>query len=105
MTKLDIASLVILAAFVWAVWSATRNPSRRNTWGVIVASVIFGLDLGFTIAWRLYIPELRSVLGNAYNSLVNDQLYTSMVSAAALGKLEDGKTGETKSFLAGQVAR
>jgi hypothetical protein len=104
-TKLYIASLFILAAFVWAVWSATRNPSRRNTWGVIVAAVIFGLDLGFTIAWRLYIPELRWVLRNAYTSLVNDQLYTSMVSAAALGKLEDGKNGETKSFLAVQVAR
>jgi hypothetical protein len=28
-----------------------------------------------------------------------------MVSAAALGKLEDGKNDETKSFLAEQVAR
>jgi hypothetical protein len=105
MTKLEIASLLILAAFVWAVWSATRNPSRRKTWWVIVAAVIFGLDLGFTIAWRLYIPELRWVLRNAYTSLVNDQLYTSMVSAGALRKLEDGKNDEAKSFLADQVAR
>jgi len=53
----------------------------------------------------LYIPELRSVLSNAYTSTVNDRIYTSMVSAAALSKLEDGKNAETKSFLADEVVR
>ncbi len=105
MNKIDIASLLILVGFVWAVWSATRKPSRGNIWVATVAGVILGIDLGFTIAWRLYIPELRSVLSNAYTSTVNDRIYTSMVSAAALSKLEDGKNAETKSFLADEVVR
>jgi len=53
----------------------------------------------------LYIPELRSVLSNTYTAIVNDQLQTSMISVAALGKLENGKNAETKSFLAEQIAR
>jgi hypothetical protein len=105
MNTFDIASLLILVAFVWAVWSAARKPSRSNIWIVSVAGVILGLDLGFTIAWRFYVPELRSLLSNVYTSVAIDQLQTSMVSAAALGKLEDGKNDETKSFLAWQVAR
>jgi len=49
-----------------------------------VSGVILGLVSGFTIAWRLYIPEMRSVLSNAYTSIAMDQLQTSMVSASAL---------------------
>jgi hypothetical protein len=105
MNKIDIASLLALVAFVWAAWSATRKPSRGTIWALTVSGVILGLVSGFTIAWRLYIPELRSVLGNAYTFIANDQLHTSMVSAAALTKLEDGKNAEAKTFLAGQVAR
>jgi hypothetical protein len=105
MNKFDIASLLILAAFVWAAWSVIRKPSRANIWAVTVIGVILGLDAGFTIAWRLYIPELRSLLSNVYSSIAIDQLQTSIVSAAALRKLEDGKNDETKSFLAEQVAR
>jgi len=105
MNKFDIASLLILAVFVWAAWSVIRKPSRGNIWAVTVIGVILGLDAGFTIAWRLYIPELRSLLSNVYSSIAIDQLQTSMVSAAALRKLEDGKNDETKSFLAEQVAR
>jgi len=50
MNKIDIASLLILVGFVWAVWSATRKPSRGNIWVATVAGVILGIDLGFTIA-------------------------------------------------------
>ena len=105
MNKFDIASLLALGAFVWAVWSAIRKPSRGKIWALTVSGVILGLVSGFTIAWRLYIPELRSLLSNVYTSIAIDQLNTSMVSAAALRKLEDGKNDETKSFLAEQVAR
>ena len=105
MNKFDIASLLILVAFVWAAWSVIRKPSRSNIWAVTVIGVILGLDLGFTIAWRLYVPELRSLLSNVSSSIAIDQLQTSTVSAAALIKLEDGKNAETKSFLAEQVAR
>ncbi len=105
MNKFDIASLLALVAFVWAVWSATRKPSRSNIWALTVSGIILGLASGFTIAWRLYIPELRSLLSNVYTSIAIDQLQTSMVSAAALRKLEDGKNDETKSFLAEQVVR
>jgi asparagine N-glycosylation enzyme membrane subunit Stt3 len=105
MNKVDIASLLIFAAFVWAAWSVIRKPSRGNIWAVTVIGVILGLDLGFTIAWRLYIPEMRSLLSNIYTSIAIDQVQTSMVSAAALRKLEDGKNAEAQSFLAEQVAR
>ena len=105
MNKIDIALLLALVAFVWAAWSAIRKPSRGNIWTLTVSGVIFGLVSGLTIAWRLYIPELRSVLSNTYTAIVNDQLHTSMISAAALRRLEDGKNAETKSFLAEQVAR
>src|SRR5438067_13811567 len=100
MNNFDIASLLILAAFVWAAWSVIRRPSRRNIWAVSIIGIILGLDAGFAIAWRLYLPEMRSLLSNAYSSITNDQLQTLMVSAAALSKLEDGKNDETKSFLA-----
>ena len=101
---MDIASLLIVVAFVWAIWSTIREPSRGNIWLMAVIGVVLGLEGGFTIAWRLYIPELRSVLGTVYTSLENDRLMTSLVSAAALIKLEDGKDSEAKSFLAAQVA-
>ena len=104
MKKIDIASLLLLVAFVLLVWSAIRKPSRGNICAMTVSGVVLGLACGLTIAWRLYIPELRSVLNNAYTSLVNDELHTSMVSAVALRKLEDGKNSEAKSFLAAQVA-
>jgi len=106
MNKIDIVlPLLTLVAFVWAVWSAIRKPSRGNIWTLTVSGVIFGLVSGLTIAWQLYIPELRSVLSNTYTAIVNDQLQTSMISVAALGKLENGKNAETKSFLAEQIAR
>jgi len=106
MNKIDIALLLVaLVAFVWAAWSAIRKPSRGNIWTLTVSGVIFGLVSGLTIAWQLYIPELRSVLNNTYTAILDDQLHTSMISAAALGRLEDGKNDETKSFLAEQVAR
>ena len=105
MNNFDIASLLILAAFVWATWSVIRKPSRGSILAVTIIGIILGLDAGFTIAWRLYIPEMRSVLSNAYNSIAIDQLQTAMVSAAALTQLEDGKNDDTKSFLAERVAR
>jgi hypothetical protein len=100
MNTFDIASILILGAFAWAFWSATRKPSRGNVWIVTIVGVILGLDLGFTIAWRLYVPELRSF----FSSVATDQLQTSMVSAAALMQLENGKNAEAKSFLAWRVA-
>src|SRR4029077_2078560 len=105
MNTVDIASLLALLAFVWAAWSASRKPFRGNIYALTVSGIILGLASGFTVAWRLYIPELRSLLSNVYTSTAIDQLQTSMVSAAALKKLEDGKNDETKSFLAWQVAR
>jgi hypothetical protein len=33
MNKIAIASLLVLAAFVWAAWSAIRKPSRGNILG------------------------------------------------------------------------
>ena len=101
---MDIGSLLLVACFIWAVWLTIRKPSRGNIWVMTAMGILLGVDAGFTIAWRLYIPELRSVLGNAYNSIENDQLYASMISAATLVKLDDGKNSEAKSLLATQVA-
>jgi hypothetical protein len=104
MKIIDIESLLIVVAFIWAIWSTIRRPSRGKIWLMTVVAIVLGVYSGFIIAWRLYIPELHSVLGNACASLENDRLLTSMTSAAALAKLEDGKDSEAKSFLAAQVA-
>ncbi len=101
---LDIGSLLLLVTFVWASWSATRKPSRGNIWAMTVVGIALGLATGFNIAWQFYIPELRSVLGSAYTSIKKDQEFASMLSAAAVIKLEQGKDSEAKSFLAAQVA-
>ncbi len=101
---MDLALILLAACFVWITWLAIRHPSRKNFYGMVAVACILGLVVGFEIAWRWYIPELRGDIRKALIGLEDEQFYATTLSFAALKKLEAGKEAETKLFLADQVA-
>lgn len=104
LNMMGIGSMVIVACFAWTIWLTIRKPSRSHISLMTILALVVGLDSGFTLASRIYLPMLRSILGNVLSSVNNDQLLASTVSAAALTKLEDGKDSEAKSLLAVMLA-
>jgi hypothetical protein len=102
--QMDLALILLVACFVWITWLAIRHPTPKNFYGMVAVACILGLVVGFEIAWRWYIPELRGDIRKVLTGLEDEQFYAATLSFAALKKLEAGKEAETKSFLADQIA-
>jgi hypothetical protein len=96
--------VLVAAAFLWLIAATVRSSDRKRFFGLTLLALVVGLITGFTAAWQWYIPELRATLGGRMRWLENEPLAATMVSYAALNKLESGKEAEARSFLAGQVA-
>jgi hypothetical protein len=66
--------------------------------------VLFGLLMGYELAGRVFFPKLARDARLAAHSIESEQRSATLVSLAALTKLEAGEVDKTKSFLAHQIA-
>jgi hypothetical protein len=68
----------------------------------LVAAIIGGL-VGFELASRVFFPRLARGALQAVQRIDSEQRYATVVSLAALHKLEAGDTDGAKSFLAHEI--
>ena len=69
---------------------------------VLVAGIV-GALIGFELASRVFFPRLAGGALQAIQRIDSEQRYATVVSLAALSKLEAGDTDGAKSFLAHEV--
>jgi|ERR1043166_2739996 hypothetical protein len=71
---------------------------------VLVAAII-GALVGFELASRVFFPRLARGALQTVQRIDSEQRYATVVSLAAVHKLEAGDTDGAKSFLAHEIVR